>query len=117
MDIKIINEKQAIIPRKEITLEVTFEKSTPKRLDLKKEIAKKTKNKEELLILKKIITNYGKRTAKITAYVYKDEETLKKIEYSKVIEKNTPKAEKKEESEETAKTGDKSEDKSEDKKE
>ncbi|MCC7574320.1 hypothetical protein KO361_01910 [Candidatus Woesearchaeota archaeon] len=116
MDIKIINEKQAIIPRKEITLEVTFEKSTPKRLDLKKEIAKKTKNKEELLILKKILTDYGKRTAKITAYAYKDEETLKKIEYSKVIEKNTPKAEKKEETEEKQESP-KPEEESEDKKE
>jgi ribosomal protein S24E len=97
MDIKIINEKQAIIPRKEINLEVKFEHSTPKRLDLKKEIAKITKTKEELLILKKILTDYGNKTAKVTAYAYKDEETLKKIEYPKVIEKNSPKVEKKEE--------------------
>jgi len=97
MDINIINEKQSIVPRKEIILEVKFEKSTPKRLDLKKEIAKKTKNKEELLIIKKIITDYGRRTAKVTAYAYKDEETLKKIEYPKIIEKNFPKQDKKEE--------------------
>ena len=93
MNIEIINEKQAIIPRKEINLVVKFEKSTPKRLDLKKEIAKKTKNKEDLLIIKKILTDYGKRSAKILAYAYKDEETLKKIEFPKVVEKNTPKKE------------------------
>ena len=88
---------QATIPRKEIMLEVKFEKSTPKRLDLKREIAKKTKEKEELLIIKKIITDYGNRCAKVTAYAYKDEDTLKKIEYPKVVEKNFPKEEKKEE--------------------
>ena len=97
MDIKIIKEEKSVMPRKELTLEVTFEKSTPKRLDLKKEIATKTKNKEDLLIIKKIITDYGKRKSKVTAYVYNDEETLKKIEYPKVIEKNFPKQEKKEE--------------------
>ena len=97
MDIKIIKEEKSVMQRKELTLEVTFEKSTPKRLDLKKEIAKKTKTKEDLLIIKKILTNYGERTAKVLAYAYKDEETLKKIEYPKVIEKNTPKKEAKEE--------------------
>src|SRR6056297_3025581 len=97
MDINIIQEKQSVIPRKEITLEVKFEKSTPKRLDLKKEIAKKTKGKEDLIIIKKILTDYGKRCAKVTAYEYKDEDTLKKIEYPKVVEKNFPKIEKKEE--------------------
>jgi small subunit ribosomal protein S24e len=97
MDIKIIQEKQATVPRREIMLEVTFEKSTPNRLDLKREIAKKTKEKEELLIIKKIITDYGKRCAKVTAYAYRDEDTLKKIEYPKVVEKNFPKQEKKEE--------------------
>ena len=97
MDIKIINEKQAVVPRKEINLEVKFENSTPKRLELKKEIAKITKQKEELLIIKKIITDYGKRQAKVIAYAYKDEETLKKIEFPKVVEKNFPKPEKQEE--------------------
>ncbi|MFP4567399.1 MAG: hypothetical protein ACLFN8_00490 [Candidatus Woesearchaeota archaeon] len=97
MDIKIIQEKQAVVPRQEIMLEVAFEKSTPKRLDLKREIAKKTKTTEDLLIIKKIFTDYGKRCAQVTVYAYKDEETLKKIEFPKVIEKNFPKQEKKEE--------------------
>ena len=97
MDIKIIQEKQATVPRQEIKLEVAFEKSTPKRLDLKREISKKIKQKEELIIIKKIITDYGKRSAQVTAYAYRDEETLKKIEYPKVVEKNFPKQEKKEE--------------------
>ncbi len=97
MDIKIIQEKQSVVPRKEIMLEVNFEKSTPKRLDLKKEIAKKTNQKEDLIIIKKILTDYGTRCAKVTAYVYKDEDVLKKIEYPKVVEKNFPKVEKKEE--------------------
>lgn len=97
MDIKILSEEKAVLPRKEISLEVKFEGSTPKRLDLKKEVAKKTKSKEDLLIVKKIFTDYGANVAKVLVYVYDDEDSLKRIEYAKVLEKNSPKPVAKEE--------------------
>ena len=103
MELKIIKEEKSALPRKEITCTITYEETTPSRQQLLQSITAKQKTKPELTIVKKIKTDYGEKTATVTAYIYDNEETLKAIEYPKVIEKNTlKKEEKKEEAEESS---------------
>lgn len=92
MDLKIVKEEKSALPRKEIECDLVYENVTPSRLQLVQSIANKTKAKEALVIVKKIDTTYGDKTAKVTAYIYDNEDAMSKIEYKKVIEKNTPKA-------------------------
>ena len=57
MELKIISEQTKVIPRKELKIEIKFDNITPKRLELKKLVAKKTNSKEELIIIKNIYNN------------------------------------------------------------
>lgn len=94
MELKVLSQEKSVLPRKEISAVVEFEKITPARKNIKKELAKQIKGKEDLLIIKKVYGEYGERKAKITAYLYDTNEALESIEYAKVIEKNKTSEEK-----------------------
>lgn len=101
MDVKILSQEKTALPRQEVLAEVSYEEVTPSRAQLKKSVAAKTKSKEALVIVKTIKNHYGSRKSIVTAYVYDSEDSMKAIEFPKVLEKNAVKEEKKEESEES----------------
>ena len=81
MQSKILEEKDSkLLERKEIKLEVNFDKSTPSNLDMKKSIANIFKTSEELILIKKIHQHFGANKATVQANIYKDIEKLKKTE-------------------------------------
>lgn len=78
---QILKEKEEkLLSRKEILAEVQFEKCTPKKEDLKKQLSDKLKADHELLVIEKVHQKFGERRANISAYLYNDKESLKKAE-------------------------------------
>ena len=98
MNLKIINEQENILlSRKEVTTSINFDGKTPSRKDVQKELAKKLKAKEPMTIIKKIDNEYGSTFAKVSAYIYSDEEVMNKLERKNLIEKHAGHEPKKEE--------------------
>jgi ribosomal protein S24E len=77
-----INEQREnqLLSRTEVSGKLSFEQSTPSKEEVKKSIASKLKAKEQLIVIKNIGTKFGARTASLSAYVYKDEDSFKRIE-------------------------------------
>jgi len=90
MDLKITREKvDPLLNRKEIDAEVSFEKVTPSREELRKAVAGKTASKEELVVVRLIKTIFGKTKATIKAYSYDDVISMNKIETANMLKRQT----------------------------
>ena len=79
---KILNETYSkLLHQKVIKAEIAHPgKSTPNNEEIKKELVKIAKSKEELTIIKQIKTEFGSGNSIVTAYVHDSEEDLKKSE-------------------------------------
>lgn len=73
-------EEQPLLSRKEIIAEVFFEKQTPSEKEVKAQLASSLKAKENLLVIKSVLQEFGAKKAKVIAYLYDNEEQLKIIE-------------------------------------
>lgn len=80
--------------RKELKIELSFEKITASRAEIKKEIAKQFGSNEECVIIKKIHNKYGKQLAHLDAFVYDNSDHAKKIESKSVLLRHMTKEEK-----------------------
>lgn len=74
------SKKNELLKRTEITAEISFDTATPQRAEVKKAIAASAKCKEDLLVVKKINSHYGGKTADVTAYAYSDKDLFEKVE-------------------------------------
>jgi len=73
MKIKIVeNKEKPFLYRKEMKLEVEFDKEVPSRGFLREHVAKAAKSEKEMVIIDKIDPNYGIRVANVVAHVYND---------------------------------------------
>lgn len=98
MKLEIKKERDTpLLSRKRVTLMAEYEGATPPRLEVKKEVAKKTGAKENLVIIKHIYTRFGSNKAKIIAHVYNNEKEMKNLEHESLLVKHDPNAKKKEE--------------------
>ncbi len=90
-------DKSKLIDRTELLIEYPhIGKPTPSTNEIKKEVSKETKAKDELIIIKDIITKFGEGTSTIRAYIYNNLEELKKLEkYEEPKKEETPAAEEK----------------------
>lgn len=78
---EITSKKEApLLSRLEIGAEIGFESSTPSNKDVLKEIGSKLKVEESLIRIKSIYTNFGRKKAKVSAYIYSSKENMEKIE-------------------------------------
>jgi ribosomal protein S24E len=68
-----------------------FQKSTPKKDDLKAQLAKELKAQEDTIHVKHIFSHFGSSKSKVVAEVYKTKEDLKK--YVKVKKKKSTEGE------------------------
>ena len=95
---EIIERKPTeLLNRENIVARVEFEGATPSRAQLKNQLATKLKAKEELIVVRKINTAFGKSLAIVKAHIYKNEADMKKIEGKSALKRNAKKVEKKEE--------------------
>jgi len=70
-----------LLNRKEIVCLLNHhEKPTPKKDEIKKEIAKKLNVNEGLIVIDKILTKYGVGSSRIFAKVYKTKKDLELVE-------------------------------------
>ncbi len=91
MDIKDVQSNKVLLPRKESKLLVSFEQATPSRKQLRKVVADKLKTSESLVIIRHVYNKYGSRDAEVVAFAYENDDSLKSLEYEKMIQKNSDK--------------------------
>ncbi|MGV8085746.1 MAG: hypothetical protein ACP5N9_05855 [Candidatus Bilamarchaeum sp.] len=82
------NNENKLLDRKEIEAEISFDGPTPKRGDLKQAVSGKIGANPELMVIRKSMSNFGKKTIKVVLHIYKAKEMLMKTEpvYIKVRE-------------------------------
>ncbi|MBI5391651.1 hypothetical protein HZB00_01480 [Candidatus Woesearchaeota archaeon] len=82
MALKQITEIESpLLGRKRYTFEIDHPgKATPKRAEIKEEIAKKVNTTPEKVAIRHIFTQFGAEKSKIIVYIYNDEKTLKRLE-------------------------------------
>lgn len=98
MNVNLIsNTENKLLERKEIQAEVSFDGATPKRAELKEAVSHKVGANPELVVLRKVSSNFGRKTVLIIAHAYSKKDSLMSIEpvYVKVREGLMPKPEKK----------------------
>ena len=96
MNIKVIKKiERPLLSRTELDAEVHFDGATPKRTELLKSLAAALKVSEDIVIIRRIYTNFGARSAKFTANIYKTKEDLLKNELAIFINKGKPREKKK----------------------
>ncbi len=84
MELKIINKKEdPLLSRTIVESEMAFESATPSRAEIKSKLAKDLGKDEKLVVVKGIYNQYGSKKAKNIAYIYENEESLKRIEVEK----------------------------------
>jgi len=73
-------KQQELLGREIIVMEMHFDKAAPSNDEAKKKVASEAKVDESLVVVKRINVAYGSTKADVEACIYKDAETLKKIE-------------------------------------
>ncbi len=98
MEVTILKkEERPIVSRTVVEAEVSFPgKTTPSRLSICENIAKKLKHKPELTVVRHIYTEYGDSKAVAIAHLYQDEKSMKTLESDKLLKKHEKKEEPKE---------------------
>ena len=76
-----------LLNRTEVKGRLTFDQATPTNAQLKEALAKEMKKEADLVIIKSIYTEYGKRSAEFFALVYDSLEAKTKIEKQKKVSK------------------------------
>lgn len=100
MEITVKNkEHNKLLEREEIALIVKSE-TTPRAGELKKDFAGKLNFNEELVAIKKIKGNFGKKEFDVEAYAYDNKEALGKHEQKPKAKKEAKQEEKAEEKKE-----------------
>lgn len=89
MDIEIVKEKDTpLLSRKRVTAWVNSTGTTPSRKDLVKPVAAKLKVPEDTVSIRHIYTRHGEQRVKLIIHVYKDAETLKRLEGEGLVKKH-----------------------------
>ncbi|BFI73441.1 30S ribosomal protein S24e [Nanoarchaeota archaeon] len=90
MDINILNrEKNELLNREEIIVDIEHKgESTPKREELRKKISAMIGKDEKLIVIEKIISEFGKQRSKAFIHVYENEEDMKKLEPKHILKRN-----------------------------
>jgi|GEM_PF-3203320 len=76
-------EDKPLVDRYELKVKIEEVEATPSNDYIKKEIAKSTGKPEDMIVVKKILQEFGKKTAEALVYVYNSVESLKKFEPKK----------------------------------
>lgn len=90
MEIEIIDRKENnLVKRTELRIRVLHPgKATPKREEVRRKVAAIIGVKEELVVLRKIISSFGKATSYGIIHVYNSKEDVFKWEPKYVLKRN-----------------------------
>lgn len=89
MKIEISKQRETpLLSRKRVTFTIEYEGTTPSRLDVRKELAKKLGVDESLVVIKHIYGRYGIKKSKVIANVYTNLDELKKVEDNYMLVKH-----------------------------
>ncbi len=89
MDINITEDKNnALLNRRELKFDATFEGSTPSRIDVKGKLAAMLNVPLELVILQKFENSDGMSAANGYAKIYEDAARMKVVEKEYVLKRN-----------------------------
>lgn len=77
-----------LLKRKEVVAEIETQSTTTSRKEAKEQLAKKLKADEKLMIIENITSHFGSKLTTVTAFVYDDEETLKKVTLKHILKRN-----------------------------
>lgn len=82
MKLENLKEKEVtLLGRKRVRFELEHQgQSTPTKISIKEEIAKKYNTKPELVAIRHIYSKFGSTKAKVIAHIYNDEKSLKFLE-------------------------------------
>ena len=90
MDLKIISrENNQLLNREEIIVLIDHENEvTPKRDDIREKISAMIGKDKNLIVVEKILTEFGKQRSKAFVNVYQNEEDMKKLELKHILKRN-----------------------------
>jgi len=81
MDLKILSKKEEpLLSRTIVEAEVSFDKATPSKPEIKNALAKSLGKDEKLIVARGIYSGYGVRKAKNVSYVYENEDVMNSVE-------------------------------------
>ncbi len=84
MELKINNKKnESLLSRVRIESDITFDKATPSINDVRDALSTQLGKDKNLVVVKSIYNEFGLRKAKGIAYLYDNEEILKRFEAKK----------------------------------
>ncbi len=78
-----------LLERKEVIVNIVGDGTTPTRKNIKAELAKKFKAKEDLIIINKINTSYGSRDVSVDASIYTKKEIMSRLTPEHILKRNT----------------------------
>ena len=97
MNIQIQSQKNnTLMSRKEVSATLAYDKSTPSKEELRKQLSTAMKVDPGLMVIKHIYPGFGRRMATIIVYNYESAEAMKNLEPEKKEKKPKKAAEKKE---------------------
>lgn len=82
------NFDNKLLHRKEIVGTLANSGVTPSRIQVRKEIAKKLKVDDKLVVVNKISSSFGNSNVTIEAVVYEKKETLEKLTHAHIKKRN-----------------------------
>lgn len=84
----IENKENKLLGRKEILAKMSSDGATPRRVQVKKEIAKKLKVDESLVIVNSVENAFGDTNVNIRAKVYENKESLERNARPHMVKRN-----------------------------
>jgi small subunit ribosomal protein S24e len=98
MDIEIQGtDAQPLLNRTELKARIAFQGATPTKKQVVEAVAKAAGAKHDLVIVRKISTHFGSRSAEVLARVYNDKKSLETLEHKATLRKHGMLAAEKEE--------------------
>lgn len=100
MNVNVISKSDnAVLERKEIEAEVSFDGPTPSREEMRKAICAKVGANPDLTVLREVNSSFGKQSVKVVAHAYADKGKMAATEPGYIVKRDKlaeePKAEEK----------------------
>jgi ribosomal protein S24E len=94
MDLEITKKNhEPLMKRTYFEAKIVFEGKTPSRIDMMKNLCSKLGSKENLTVIRKIITDYGSERSNLSGFAYDEEANMNRLESKFVKLRHLPKAE------------------------
>jgi len=83
--------EQPLLSRTELSSVISFDAATPSRADVRKKLAEALNSQESLIAVTTIATDFGSKSARVTAHVYNSKEDMTRFESKAVLNRHLAK--------------------------